>query len=311
MRINSTMIIPVRLGISLFILCLLRPAAGAATERQFTLVRQFLIVVPVRLNDRVTADFLLDTGTNTTLVQTEFARQLGLQARDRMELVTTAGSQIVPRASLPALACAEKTVRNLEVLVSDLAEVRTVLPNVRGVLGQNFLSQFNFLVDFDQRRISFQDEPEAGWCGVEVPFIDSDNRILITVASGQRMLLDSAIAELMFFTGKSQTPEATLFAEGLTRRQFRSDAGSGEVWQGKLRRFAIGNLLFTDVPVNLLAQSPQEMQRSEDGLLPLSLFRAVYFDHRQHRLLLNPLRRPANLSPTPPSRAVATTPRSN
>lgn len=281
------------------LLCWPMLSAGAATPVQFTLVRNYLIVVAVRVNDTTTADFLLDTGTNTTLIETGFARELGLQAKDRMELVTIAGTQIVLRAFLSALTCGEKTARNLEVLVSDLRAVRSVLPKVRGVLGQNFLSQFNFLVDFTTRRISFPATPEPHWCAAELPFTLEDGRLLVTLQPGLRFLLDSGINELVLFAGDKRKGEFDWAAPPLQPMQLRSDAGQTNAQQGVVRRLRVGSLQLQNLPLTLLSATPQEMGRVEEGLLPLSLFRGVYVDYARRRLLLNPQLRPVDQAATP------------
>lgn len=280
--------------ISILLAVLLLPtSAGAATDIQFTLVRNYLIVVSVTLNGAGPYEFLLDTGTNTTLLHTEFAAQLGLRPIDRVEIITVAGTQAVPRAKLPSLRLGDKVVNDLEVLFSDLRGVRSVLPKVRGMLGQNFLSQFNYLVDYPNRRISFIHEAEARWCGVQLPFTLHEGKILVTVEPGWRLLLDSAIADLLFFDTAARRGQLDLDQNSLSTLQLKSDLSSQAVWQGTLRTFRLGEILLRNLPVTLLNQNPAEVGRVENGLLPMSLFRSIYVNHHQNHVLLNPIP-PAN-----------------
>ena len=133
---------------------------SAASTTQFKMLKGHLIVIPVTVNGAGPHEFLLDTGSNTTLISSEFAHALRLRPIDRVELVTVAGSQIVPRARLESLAVGEKVVKNPETLFSDLREVRALKSEIRGVLGMNFLAQFNFLINYRERRIEFEDEDE-------------------------------------------------------------------------------------------------------------------------------------------------------
>jgi predicted aspartyl protease len=285
-------------------------SARAATTVKFTLVRNYLIVVSVTVAGSRSHEFLLDTGTNTTLLQTEFAQQLGLPPRDRIELMTVAGSQIVPRAQLPQLSFAGQTVTNLEVLFSDLREIRAVLPQVRGVLGQNFLSQCNYLVDYARREISLGDEAEARWCGERLPFTMHEGRVLLTLNPLGNLVLDSGIAELLLFDTAQQQARLSLKQEEDRPRQLKSDVGQQTVWQSKLPSLQIGKLVLPNLPVTLLPPSSADEGRTEAGLLPMSLFRSIYVNHRQNYVILNPSPSlPANQSAKPPLDAAVTRPR--
>src|SRR5262249_52352259 len=60
-------------------------------------LRGYLMVVGVMIDDRGPFDFLVDTGTNTTLLDPRLARELGLQARDTLRLDSLSSSAGVPR----------------------------------------------------------------------------------------------------------------------------------------------------------------------------------------------------------------------
>jgi predicted aspartyl protease len=280
-------------------------SAWAATDLQFTLVRNYLIVTLVQINEAEPVPFLLDTGTNTTLLHTEFAAQLGLRPIDRIELLTVAGAQAVPRAKLQSLSLGSQTATDLEVLFSELREIRSVLPTVRGVLGQNFLSQFNYLVDYSKRRISFVEESNAVWCGAQIPFAWQEGRILITVKAGLQLLLDSAIADLLLFEPTARQVELDLSQNSLRSMQLKSDLGSREVRQGRLRTFRVGEILFQHLPVTLFPLKPAALGRLENGLLPMSLFQSIYLNHQRGYVIFNPTRSP-NQAAIPATDSAAT-----
>ena len=72
--------------------------------------------------------FLLDAGTNTTVVDPELGGRLGLRPLDRVSLVGPGGARIVPRARLESLAVGSKSVDGLEVLCADLGGIRRLGP---------------------------------------------------------------------------------------------------------------------------------------------------------------------------------------
>jgi predicted aspartyl protease len=280
------------------LVCSFMPASReifAASKVDFKLLRDYLIVIPIMVNGKGPYEFLLDTGTNTTIIRTEFARQLGLKPIDRMLLTTITGSEVVARSQLKSISVGSKSATNLEVLFSDLREIRSIGPEIDGVLGQNFLSQFNYLIDYRKQRIEFEDESELenALCGDHLPIEQQEAGDLVMVKSlssgkrGGRLVLDSGVAKLILFgpalgdlaLDRDQTNEYLLYA--------KTDTGSNRVQQGRLRNFRIGNYSLHDLEVVLLTAEDGGEGRIEDGLLPTRLFQKIYFNHRKNFVILN------------------------
>jgi len=49
-------------------------------------------------------------------------------------------------------------VNDIEVLAANISGARLLDQNIVGILGVNFLRQFNFTIDYDTRRIVFDDQ---------------------------------------------------------------------------------------------------------------------------------------------------------
>ncbi len=269
----------------------------AAPTTQFKLLRGHLIVITVTVgganpHEFLTGEFLLDTGSSTTLISPEFARRLRLRPVDRIELVTVAGARAVPRVWLNRLSVGSKSLENVEALVSDLSETRAAAPELCGVLGQNFLSRFNYLIDYRERRIVFEagDELESSLCGERLPIEWREGRALVPARSGvnkiRRLVLDSGIASLLLFAADGRDLKLD-WAPGEPRLlQARSDLGSRIVRQRRLRGFSVGGVGFYDLPVAVMELKAAGEGRVEDGLLPTSLFEQVYFNHRKNFVIL-------------------------
>jgi predicted aspartyl protease len=263
----------------------------AAVPLKFTLLHGYLIVIPVTVNGAKPVPFLLDTGASTTLLTPEFARQLGLRAQGRMELITVTGTQILVQAQAESLAVGEHTARQVEVLISDLREVRGVAPQVCGVLGQNFLAQFNYLLDYRARQLVFEEaaELEAVLCGERLPLEMREGQLLMTAPDRQRawrFVPDSGIAGLVLFIREGQRAALELAAGA--PGQVQTDAGRRAVQPRRLRRLQLGETRFDEVLVVLLSAEPADAARFEDGLFPTSLCQRIYFNRRQGYLILNP-----------------------
>ncbi len=116
----------------LFVLFILNVRAESQIE--FRLVQKFMIVVSVEINDAERYDFLLDTGTNSSIITPEIAQKFKLRPQDRIELMTVAGKQIVPRAFLETAALGAAKAKEVEVLIADLPALRAIDKNIVGVL---------------------------------------------------------------------------------------------------------------------------------------------------------------------------------
>jgi predicted aspartyl protease len=278
--------------LSKFVACavlLLLGSSVCAETVNFTLRRGHLIVIPVTLNGAGPYDFLLDTGASTTLVTPEFARQLRLRPIDRIELVTVAGSQFLVRSQLERVSVGQQTATGVEVLISELREVRAVESKLCGVLGQNFLAQFNYMIDYRTQRLEFEagTELETRFCSSQLPLVEHEGRLLVTLVVNQqpvRFLLDTGIGTLLLFARRNLVLD---WAAGAGEMQLLStDFGSRPVPQRRVRSLQLGPVKLVDLPVAVLAVQPG---RIEDGLLPTSLFQRVYFNQRRGYVLLNPL----------------------
>ncbi|MEO8071806.1 MAG: aspartyl protease family protein [Acidobacteriota bacterium] len=258
---------------------------------KFRLVKNYLIIVPVQINDTETLEFLLDTGTNTSIIIPEVAAHLNLRPVDRIEMVTTVGSVIALRSFLPRLTFGGHSAVNTEVLWSDLSELRRLDKRISGVLGQNFLAQFNFTLDFRQQRINLADNNQADDNQFEeatrIPFENEDGQILLTMKIGQKtckLVLDSGASNLIIFASGYQKLQNQIELSNQTA-QLSTNAGGQSAQTGWLDRVQCGGKNLRRLQVALLNETAN---RAADGLLPLSLFRSVYFNNQKGYVILNP-----------------------
>lgn len=277
--------------ISVSLICLLTDkTAGATSTIQFKLIRNQMIVIQVTLNGVGPFEFLLDTGTNTTIIEPELAQQLRLCPQDRLELMTVAGAQAVPHAQLGCVAVGSAVAENLEALITEMPSIRTLHAGIRGVLGQNFLARFNYLLDYGKRQIQFEGDGELAHRlgGMRVPFEQIEGLIVVdaqpTSLKSWRLKLDSASADLILFAPLTPSNGLEMVYRSNAWLATATGASSRAVQQGRLRALRIGETAFADLSVTALPPDG----RAEDGLLPMSLFRAVYVNHQEHYVILNP-----------------------
>ncbi len=274
-------------GINILFLTFNSSAQMSDSPVKFRVVKDFLIIVPVQTGDAETLEFMLDTGTNTSIIVPEAAARLNLRPVDRIKIITAAGSSIASRSFLPHLALGEKSAANTEILWADLPELRRLDKRIKGVLGQNFLAQFNFTLDYRERRIIFSDADENQFNqAARLPFETDEGKILLNLKIKQtnlKFVLDSGASDLILFASGCQKLEKQI-ASDEQLMQVLTNAGKSPTQTGWLDELQFGGKSLSRLPVALLS----EVKRTEDGLLPMRLFRSVHFNNRKGYVILNP-----------------------
>ena len=282
------------LGLVSIIYAVAGQAVHAHTPVGFRLVSDALVVVPVLINEEGPFDFLLDTGTSTTIITPGLARQLNLQASGNVSLITLAGTEVVPQTVLDSLALGAKSIKRLEVLFDDLRGVRAVDAKIRGVLGQNFLSRFNYLLSYRERCIEFEEDGdlESRLTGTRLAVEQREGKLIVSSQATTpwqetlRLALDSGASHLVLFAaarnrlGFRMEPPGTGFLAA-------TNAAGNHVKLRRLQSLQIGSERLANLPVALI-EDHAPLERYEDGLLPTRLFRAIFFQNDKHQVILNP-----------------------
>lgn len=117
-----------------------------------------LIIVTMRLehgNRSADVEVALDTGAVTTVVNSSIAEYLGCNPAkpiDTRRIVTASGIEWCPVVLVDKITACGKTLENLEIVCHDLPPVTTI----RGLLGENFLKQFNLRINYNRRFIELK-----------------------------------------------------------------------------------------------------------------------------------------------------------
>ena len=127
-------------------------AASARAEMPLRLANPAkpLILVDTYLNGRGPFQFAIDTGTSTTAIAPELAKQLGL-AGSPIGPATTGGSYVdVTVASVSSFAIDRAKIDNMAVVVADFFTVlsQAVGAKLDGIVGYNFLRNYKVVIDY-------------------------------------------------------------------------------------------------------------------------------------------------------------------
>jgi len=105
-----------------------------------------LMVVQALLNEKTAVKFVVDTGASYTTISQAMAKQLGLNLENASTVIplqTANGIIEAPLVSVGSLEVGGFALKDLTVVVHDIFPD----PNIAGLLGLNFLSQFHLGID--------------------------------------------------------------------------------------------------------------------------------------------------------------------
>jgi len=220
------------------------------------------IVDGVYVNGHGPYRFLLDTGANVNLIETGLARKIAINATSQVALASVArNTQTLASDGNEVVLDSVKAERQ-KFLFSGLEAIRETSPDIQGVLGQWFLSQFDYLLDLHGKRLEFgkQDRNRT-----RTPFEMINARPVISTSLGE-LALDSGAGRLVLFGVKPDV------GPGL-KGELRTLAGSQQIGMVTSKPLAInGRKIWSGDAVAI----PNRPEPGVDGLLPLGLFKTIF-----------------------------------
>lgn len=231
------------------------------------------IIVEVRVNAAGPFRFILDTGGTRTIVSDDLAREIAAPTVAKSEVVTSAGSDLRLVVRLTSLAVASATADDLLAVVVPGVHLARLGRGVRGLLGQDFLSAFNYTLDYRRRRLTW-DEPLACDGPGAARMTAAEGRFVMALEGDRgtplRLVPDSgADMPVLFRLSARAASGSTAAVATLT------SLGDGE----RLARLAtMPTLRVGSVTIrHLEAYVVERADADVDGLLPLHGFSSVSF----------------------------------
>jgi predicted aspartyl protease len=259
-----------------------------------------LLVIPVMINGSGPYDFLLDTGTTTTIIDAALFQKLGMRRAGAMVMTTMTGEKTQAQAIAREIAVKGLSRQNVNVMV---LPVLPLGPFVRGVLGANFLSHFDLLIDNQHRQItldagssladSFDGErlPMSSNCVTTEGETLHRPMVSVTLPSiGSHplpMVLDSAAEAVVIFRQKDR-PWRNL-GDGSANQMMETMAGplSCKLWQDRVRW---GSFAASGVDM-LMCEDAKTAKLDSGGSVPTRMFKRVLISHANSYVIVNPIRR--------------------
>jgi predicted aspartyl protease len=102
------------------------------------------------------------------------------------------------------------------------------------------------------------------------------------------LVMDSGASSVVVFKAASKNSDLEIELDVNGGISASTIVGSQAMSTGRLRKLRIGDERFEDLPARLIDNRAAAEGRPENGLLPTSLFRSVYFNNTQNFVILNP-----------------------
>lgn len=250
-----------------------------------------MIVVQAMVDGVGPFDFLVDTGSTHTVIDPALARQLQAPILGEASLTTVSDVRMDRLARLKEIRVGNSALSELGAVVDPMDRVKLKAPRVRGVLGEDFLSQFDLLLDYKKREIRFdQGAPRGERCRFQTMGHyrgqTTTNRLLIEVEFAD--VRDGKV-QLQLDTG-AKMPE--LFPGGPHAFPVQPWAGSMGFSSGpngtSVRSHTTIRIGSTELTGLDVIRSSRGVAFDAAGLLPASLFDRVYISHTGGFVVLNP-----------------------
>jgi predicted aspartyl protease len=284
-------------------LCAETRCPGNVASVPLKIINGHQILLAVSINHAGPYNFLLDTGSQVTIVDLSLASELHLSLRGSANLVSAAGSKTAASvAQVDLLETGSHANANQTVLAYDFQKVNSAIHPIRGILGEDFLGRFDILIDNAHSMLCL-DDSAAMRANVKGPHIaleataqsldgqSSPSEFIVAARLSNarrpiRLKLDSASDVSVLYN----------IRQFMTRAPFSTTSMQETQVDGAQRAFAvlppqevmIGPLNLPEVSFVIPPGSETGLDMAEDGVLPTGLFRRVFIDHVNHFAVLEP-----------------------
>jgi predicted aspartyl protease len=214
---------------------------------RFDVYRGYLMVARGSAGPVKGLNFLLDTGTSPSILDTRLADRLHLE-RSPAQVHVVGGTVPAERAVALSLTAGPLERENVPVLVEDLSFFHKALPfPIDGVLGLDILGQSAFMIDYPGHVIRFGAYPVMA---VSAELHLAGGLAIVEVEVNHlpaHLLLDTGAAELTLFAGSAPQPVHAMKISAATT------IGEFEQKQVRLPSLKVGETEWRSEPATLVA----------------------------------------------------------
>jgi len=227
------------------------------------------VVDGVYVNGHGPYRFLVDTATTSNHIEPRLAQTIGLRATFRTELTSAVGAITALGSDGVEVAVGEARADRQEFLFAGMEVVHQLSRDIQGILGQTFLSRFDYLLDLRGKRLEFGGQSPNG---KRARFRNIDGRPAVATSLGN-LVLDSGVARLILY-GLDTARGDWVYMRTVAGSQMAGVVTSvlsiegRYVWRGEA------------------VTVPGRTEPGVAGLMPVNLFRSVYVSNSESYVVL-------------------------
>jgi Aspartyl protease len=267
-------------------------------------IQDDLIVVRVRINRTGPYDFLVDTGSQITTIDPVLASDLHLRIEGTTGVSGVATQSRNAFAFLDLIEVGSHSVPQSLAVIQDIAELKAADPRMRGILGENFLSRFDLLIDNRQQILCLDESRTLAQAvkgehiPLEQPHGPRDDlpftrpmivSVRLTTADVAPVLLrlDSGSNTALLYAAQPRLLRVSVSRARVLKRVVNGVEQAFAVLPAQdilVGACPVRQVSFV-IPVNGVGSGPSPR---EDGLLPTSAFERVFISYSKNYAALDP-----------------------
>jgi predicted aspartyl protease len=272
------------------------------------------VVVRLTINGRG-LDFLLDSGADGIVLDSEVAKEIGVKTFGKF-VQTTMGSYEASQAVIPEIGIGTVTLRNTYVQILPFNQQLDYGTKIVGLLGFDFIANAVVTIDYDHGTVTATnpDQFKPPTTGVEIGAVLDDGvpyvQAQVDNAVGEHFILDTGADDVVIFSSFADAHPDDVADEGLGRSinaafPFLSAVGVGgeiAMTTTQVSAYHFGTVKFEDFLLYRTHGNTAFEGEDEDGLVGYDVLRyfLVTLDYRDGEIYLQPGQMLQQASPSPP-----------
>jgi hypothetical protein len=267
-------------------------------------IQDDLIVVRVLINRTGPYDFLVDTGSQITTIDPVLASDLHLRIEGTAGVSGVATQSRSAFAFLDLIEVGSHSVPQSLAVIQGIAALKAADPRIRGILGENFLSHFDLLIDNRQQILCLDESRTLAQAvkgehiPLEQPHGPRDDlpftrpmivAVRLTTADVAPVLLrlDSGSNTALLYAAQPRLLRVSVSRARVLKRVVNGVEQAFAVLPAQdilVGACPVRQVSFV-IPVNGVGSGPSPR---EDGLLPTSAFERVFISYSKNYAALDP-----------------------
>ena len=276
---------------------------GNSESLPLRMVNRHQIVITVSVNRSGPFPFLLDTGSQFSILDSRLADALHLSLEGEVVLAGAGFNDAAKFAQVESIGAGSHLVSNKKLVVYNLQNLRSADLSIQGILGEDVLEQFDVMIDNAHHVACFGD-PNSMSTAIK------GARIALLAPAGaqdgarlpQSLIVPAKLSDGMRpvrlkLDSGANTPFLYDASQVLAIGAYRGASWHGAGANGTQRAFSalpaqdvkIGSVQLSKVGFITSTGVKKDSRTSDfDGLLAMGLFRRVFMNHAEHYVVLDP-----------------------